>query len=394
MTRNTLTIAISLGVLAVVTAARAADAVDFAAKIQPIFAAHCIKCHGSDKQSGQLRLDSEQTIGESKKDTLLVPGKPDDSELFRRISLPKDDRKRMPKGGDPLSTEDIALIRQWITDGAKLAVATTPTPGKDGAPAKAHEPTPPSEEDPELQALPKASAEAIAAIEKAGGAVMPLFGDSPLLQVSFAQSESPPGDEAIASLTGAADQIVWLNLGKAQVSAAGLASLEKLKNLIQLHLEHSSVDDAGLAHLAGLKRLEYINLYGTSVTDAGLEPLKTLPKLKRLFVWKTKVSYDAAQALQAAIPGLEVNLGWDHPMVVKIRVTKELETAKEIAKTSAARADELDQQLKAAREAKDQAAARVKELEDQLKALETPADAKAEGEKPADGDAAKQDKST
>jgi mono/diheme cytochrome c family protein len=356
-------------------AAPASAAVDFAAQIQPIFAARCIKCHGEERQQGKLRLDSVDGIGAFAKDTLLVAGKPDDSELLKRISLPADDRKRMPKGGDPLAADEIELIRTWIEEGAKFTAATTPadapeTPLAESKPEEPAEPQPRGEDDPELQSLPPASDEAIKKIERAGGAVMPLFGDSPLLQVSFAQAASPPGDDAIAALADAADQIVWLNLSKAQVSADGLAGLAKLKNLLQLHLEQSTVNDAALAHLAGLKRLEYLNLYGTDTTDAGVAPLKDLPKLRNLYVWQTKVSYEAAQALQAATPGLEVNLGWDHPAVAKQRLTKELETARKMAEEAAAAATALEQQLAAANQTKDQTATRLKEIEDELKRLE------------------------
>jgi mono/diheme cytochrome c family protein len=121
----------ALALLASIAAAdRAAAAVDFAAQIQPIFAARCAGCHGAEKQQGKLRLDSAEAIGEFAKDTLLVAGKPDESELLKRISLPADDRKRMPKGGDPLSADEIALVRSWIEEGAKFETAAT----TDGAP--------------------------------------------------------------------------------------------------------------------------------------------------------------------------------------------------------------------------------------------------------------------
>ncbi len=387
MPRRLFAVGCVLSTLTASVAAHAAEKVDFATQVQPIFAKRCAGCHGADKQQAKLRLDAADAIGAFHKDTLLVAGKPEESELFQRISLPADDKKRMPKGGDPLSAEEIELIKQWIAEGASFTSGDAPPADApkegDDKPVEPAAPRTPGEDDPELAKLPSASAEAIAKIEAAGGAVMPLFGDSPLLQVSFAQAASPPGDEAVAALTDAAEQIVWLNLGKAQVSAAGLAPLAQLKNLIQLHLEQSSVDDAGLAHLAGLSRLEYVNLYGTAVTDAGVEHLKGLPKLYRLYVWKTKISYDAAMALQTAIPGLEVNLGWDHPQVVKMRATKELETAKEIAATATSRASELEQQFKAATQAKEQAETRVKELEEQIKALDAPSAAPAEGEQAA-----------
>jgi mono/diheme cytochrome c family protein len=358
----------------------AAEAVDFETRVLPILTANCVKCHGPDKANGKLRLDTATELTATAKETLLAHGRPDASELLTRITLPEDNRKRMPKGARPLSAEDIATIRQWIEGGASLTSAENPAAAaNEAAPAEAADvpteippPRTPGEEDPELAKLPPASAEAIAAITAAGGSVMPLFGDSPLLQVSFAQATSPPGDEALAALAGAADNVVWLNLSKAQITAAGVEHLAKLKNLIQLHLEHSTIGDAGVVKLGALPRLEYLNLYGTSVTDAGVAPLAGLAKLRNLYVWQTKVSWDAAQGLQKALPGLEVNLGWDHPQVMKLRVTKELETAKKISETASARAAELEQQFTAAAQAKEQTEARVKELEEQLAGLDKP----------------------
>ncbi len=366
--------------------ASAAEGVDFDTQILPLLSARCVKCHGPDKQSGRLRLDTAAEITATAKDTLLGGGDAEKSELLRRILLPAKNPKRMPKGADPLPAEEIALIRQWIEGGAALTSVEAPaTDAAEAEEAAEHvaEPTPPrvpTEEDPELASLPPASADAIKKIEAAGGVVMPLFGESPLLQVSFAQAASPPGDDAIAALADAADNIVWLNLAKAQVSANGLAALSQLKNLIQVHLEQSNVDDAGLDLLAKLPRLEYLNLYDTAVTDVGISKLKGLAKLRNLYVWQTKVSWDASVALQSAIPGLEVNLGWDHPEVAKRRMTKELKSAKQMAAAAATHAAALEQQFTAAKQGKEQAEARVKELEEQLKALEKPsADESADG---------------
>jgi hypothetical protein len=369
--------------MAATVSAPAAAAVDFATQIQPIFAARCIGCHGADKAQARLRLDSAEQIGAFRKDTLLAPGKPEESELFKRISLPAENRRRMPKEGDPLAAEQVELIRQWIAEGAVLGAA--PADGAEDVNETGDEkpePLPLGEEDPELTSLPPASVEAIQQIEATGASVMPLFAGSPLLQVSFAQASSPPTDESLKPLASAAEQIVWLNLSGAQISAAGMEALKPLENLIQLHLEKSNVDDAGLAQLAGMSRLEYLNIYGTTATDAGLEPLKGLKRLRKLYVWQTKASYDAAQALQAEIPGLEVNLGWDHPEVARRRLTKELETAKQIAEAATARVAEVKQQVEAAEQAQDQAEKRVEELEAELEALSSPDDkgADADGE--------------
>jgi hypothetical protein len=368
--------------------AAADDKIDFATQIQPILTAKCAGCHGEEKAAAKLRLDSADQIGAfEEKDHLLVAGKPDESELYQRIVLPADDKKRMPKGADPLPEAEIALIKQWIEQGAVMAVAaavTTPAPADAAMPAdeaakkaaaeeaKAAEAALKAADEAELAKVGPAASEAIEKLKQAGASVMPLYGESPLLQVSFARADSPAGDEALAALAGAADQIVWLDLSGAQASGEGWKQLASLKNLNRLHLEKSTVDDASLAHVAALPRLEYLNLYGTGVTDAGLEHLKTAKRLRKLYLWQTKVGYDPALALQAGTPGLEVNLGWDHPGVVKARLTKELETAKKTAEEATAKAAEAQKQLEAANAEKAAADAKLQELDGQIKALEAP----------------------
>jgi hypothetical protein len=100
----------------------AAESPKFERDILPVFYHHCFACH-SEKQAkpkGKLRLDSAEAIRGS---DMIVAGKPDESELLKRVSLPHTDEEVMPplKGGaQPLSDAERALLRQWIADGAKL----------------------------------------------------------------------------------------------------------------------------------------------------------------------------------------------------------------------------------------------------------------------------------
>jgi hypothetical protein len=141
-----------------------------------------------------------------------------------------------------------------------------------------------------------------------------------------------------------------------------------------LHLETSSVTNDGLAHVAALAQLEYLNLYGTAITDDGLAHLAGLKRLRKLYLWQTKVSYDAAMALEVGIPGLSVNLGYDHPVVAKKRLTEELAAAKKQVEDAKAAADKAQQQLERAQKDVEAAAARTAEVEKQLKALDGQAD--------------------
>ena len=100
----------------------AADSPRFEKDILPIFYHHCFGCH-SEKQAkpkGELRLDTAEGILGSE---LIVVGKPDDSELMKRVLLSHADEDVMPplKGGaQPLNDAERAMLRQWIADGAKL----------------------------------------------------------------------------------------------------------------------------------------------------------------------------------------------------------------------------------------------------------------------------------
>ena len=58
---------------------------------------------------------------------VLVPGKADASELLRRISLPRTDKDAMPRRGQPLTIEEIGLVRNWITEGARWPEAAAAT---------------------------------------------------------------------------------------------------------------------------------------------------------------------------------------------------------------------------------------------------------------------------
>src|ERR1051326_4983036 len=93
--------------------------IDFLKDIQPIFADRCYECHGPKKQEHELRLDQKASAlkgGES--GPALVAGKSADSLLIRAVAGLHKDLARMPKKRDPLSAEQIGLLRAWIDQGA------------------------------------------------------------------------------------------------------------------------------------------------------------------------------------------------------------------------------------------------------------------------------------
>ncbi len=102
------------------TPAQPTAKVDFAHDVLPLLARRCFACHGPDKGEGSLRLTSREGVlakldsGEQ----AVVPGKPDESEMLRRIAS-DDESTRMPPKDKPLSAEQVALVREWIRSGAE-----------------------------------------------------------------------------------------------------------------------------------------------------------------------------------------------------------------------------------------------------------------------------------
>ena len=99
-----------------------AESVDYSRNVRPIFEKNCVGCHhhGSLDQpalSGGLALDSYDAVLKGGKGPIVKPGQASGSELLRRLEA-SDPAIRMPRGGSPLPAEVIAVIRQWIEDGA------------------------------------------------------------------------------------------------------------------------------------------------------------------------------------------------------------------------------------------------------------------------------------
>ena len=116
-------------------------AVDFIKDIKPILEKNCTSCHGPVKDKGDLRLHTHEAL---LKGDVITPGKAQDSYLFELISLDHDDEDIMPPKGDPLSKEQIEIVKQWISEGAKWPKGIElSAPPKDDDKAKVAAETPP-----------------------------------------------------------------------------------------------------------------------------------------------------------------------------------------------------------------------------------------------------------
>jgi hypothetical protein len=100
--------------------------VDYNRDVRPILAKNCFACHGQDeaKRAKGLRLDGRDSAVKPLKngDVAIVPGDPESSELFLRVTE-EDDTLRMPprKAGSRLAKPEVDVLRRWIEQGAEYA---------------------------------------------------------------------------------------------------------------------------------------------------------------------------------------------------------------------------------------------------------------------------------
>jgi hypothetical protein len=100
-----------------------AEPIDFSKQIRPILSENCFFCHGPDdkKREADLRLDDEAAAKKNHDGVIaVVPGDPEKSALIQRIvSTDPDEVMPPPKQHKTISPEQIALLKEWIKQGAK-----------------------------------------------------------------------------------------------------------------------------------------------------------------------------------------------------------------------------------------------------------------------------------
>ncbi len=123
-----LTQVLALFWIAIGPASRAVPAqeppIDFARDVRPILSRHCFKCHGPDDKARKSRLRLDLREEALKKSNLgarpIVPGRPAESEIVRRVFSADDDERMPPPAAKiPLTEAQRETLRRWIAAGAE-----------------------------------------------------------------------------------------------------------------------------------------------------------------------------------------------------------------------------------------------------------------------------------
>src|SRR4051794_18820822 len=103
----------------------AAQPVDFNRDVRPILSNNCFACHGPDQKvrKADLRLDTQDgATADRDGSAAIVPGKPEASELVRRIATAERSELMPPfKTGKKLSRAEIDTLTRWVKEGGKYS---------------------------------------------------------------------------------------------------------------------------------------------------------------------------------------------------------------------------------------------------------------------------------
>ncbi len=158
------------------TALGADDTLSFNRDIRPLLSDACFACHGPDnaKRQGDLRLDLADAVFADPKKSVIVPGKPQDSELIRRIAS-TDPAEVMPPPATKktLTAAQQELLRKWIAQGARYQrhwafepIAKPAIPPAAAAPAPTGQPAAPTPPSTPVSAVPRSAIDDVPALAR------------------------------------------------------------------------------------------------------------------------------------------------------------------------------------------------------------------------------------
>ncbi|MEO6330842.1 MAG: c-type cytochrome domain-containing protein [Ginsengibacter sp.] len=287
----------------------------YADVIQPLLQTRCYSCHGEKKQKNNLRLDNPQWIIKGSKNGPVIHGKEDESELIKRISLPREDEDHMPpKQKAQLNENEIAVIHWWVDQGADFNKIVKQL--KEPETLKAYLLSLQIDhaiEKKDISIIPaepigQADDRALQALKDRGVIVIPVSQNSNYLVANFISAINIT-DRDIALLSPLKKQLTWLKLNNINIGDSALNVISQCTNLTLLQLNNTKITDIGLSQIKKLDKLQSLSLVGTKVTGQGIMQLQSLKGLQSIFLYQTDVNKNDWHQLKKVFPKTELDTG-------------------------------------------------------------------------------------
>ncbi len=285
--------------------------------ITPAFKRNCMKCHNRLNSKSDLDLSSYEAVMSGGKSLIpmLVPGRPDSSELLRRIILPpKHDEYMPPDGKPPLDPAEVSIIEAWIQNGAgvqdtlgtlmnagdtisQIINEYLPTLANDQANAAA-------QRRKRLKMGPK-----LARLGMRLGVEIRPDGDTDSAYYSVSMLFPPKivDDDVLVKLMPYKSYFSKVSLVSSDVTDEGMYYLGQMPNLQELILAKSCIKGEGLKYLRDLPRLRVLNLSHTDLNNQQLLHLTGFPALEKVYLFNSFVTPEFLETFNTYMHGVDVS---------------------------------------------------------------------------------------
>jgi len=261
--------------------------------ILPIFKNKCIACHNNDITSGGLNMVSlKKTLEGGSSGSFIEAGNSANSILFKRITLSQDNTKFMPPSGDPLTYDEINLIKWWINHGLKndTSLSDLEFSNEDKLLLnKLFEID--TKEKPwyeKLKNLTELNSDDLNILEENNLSWKQLANNYPVIEVKF--NGDKINDNILSKIFKINKNVISLTIKNSNLNDSQLKIISQFENLMILNIQNNPISDKGITNLKSLNHLETLNLYGTNVSDLSLETFSEIKSLKRIYLWNTSVT--------------------------------------------------------------------------------------------------------
>ncbi len=261
---------------------------------------NCVSCHNPNKKKGELLMTSLANLKKGGENgPALVPGNLEESELIRRIELPKEDEEHMPpEGKKALDAIEIDILRQWILKGAPDTLRLYDLAESDPLAKSIREFMAP---DQSLKYKDFATV-ADSTLQRLASdylTITRLYGQSNALAVdAYKPPEYQP--DYLLRLQEIADNIVELDFSNLPLGNAEVGLIAKCKNLEWLEVDGTPFKDENLDFLQGLNKIRLLKIFNTEVSDKSITSFKEFENLQQLYVWNTNLSPEGIKEIREA----------------------------------------------------------------------------------------------
>ena len=274
--------------------------------VQPILNNNCVSCHNQKKKKGELLLTSVENILQGgEHGAVVTKGQPNESDLFRRMNLPKVDEQHMPPDGKTQpSKEEIKIIGVWIAKNLPLD-KTIGELGLEKDLFQSFFPKKTITDYPDIE-IAQAPLDSITLLKNKGLHVDAISKNTNFLKVSALNWPSFQ-DADILRLKSIAAQVAILDLGGTQITDALFKDLAIFPNLTILKLDHTQVTGEHIALLKPLRNLRTLNLTQTAFVEENLDRLKEFKALEKVYLYNPSQQRTGSKRLEQS--SVEVEYG-------------------------------------------------------------------------------------